>query len=67
MDETKEILTIAEIADTLRVSTRTVRNWIDSGKLKAFKFGLQYRVHIADFQNFIKESEVKNQENEKEN
>lgn len=58
----KEVLTIAEIAEQLRVSNRTVRNWIDSGKLKAFKFGLQYRVNKQDFEDFIKQSEVKNEE-----
>lgn len=58
----KEVLTIAEIAEQLRVSNRTVRNWIDSGKLKAFKFGLQYRVNKSDFEDFIKQSEVKNEE-----
>lgn len=59
-----EILTIAEIAETLRVSNRTVRNWIDSGKLKAFKFGLQYRINKEDFEEFIKNSEVKNESEE---
>lgn len=59
-----EILTIAEIAESLRVSNRTVRNWIDSGKLKAFKFGLQYRVNKKDFEEFIKNSEVKNESEE---
>ena len=59
-----EILTIAEIAESLRVSNRTVRNWIDSGKLKAFKFGLQYRVNKEDFEEFIKNSEVKNESEE---
>ena len=59
-----EVLTIAEIAEQLRVSNRTVRNWIDSGKLKAFKFGLQYRINKADFEEFIKNSEVKNESEE---
>lgn len=59
-----EVLTIAEIAESLRVSNRTVRNWIDSGKLKAFKFGLQYRVNKKDFEEFIKNSEVKNESEE---
>ena len=59
-----EVLTIAEIAESLRVSNRTVRNWIDSGKLKAFKFGLQYRVNKEDFEEFIKNSEVKNESEE---
>lgn len=59
-----EVLTIAEIAEQLRVSTRTVRNWVETGKLKAFKFGLQYRINKKDFEDFIKESAVKNESEE---
>ena len=54
-----EILTISEIAEQLKVSNRTVRNWIESGKLKGFRFGLQYRIKKEDFEEFIKQSEVK--------
>lgn len=64
-----EVLTISEVAESLRVSDRTVRNWIEDGKLKAFKFGLQYRIKKEDFERFISESEViiNHSQNEKEN
>lgn len=54
-----EKMTISEVADALRVSDRTVRNWIEDGQLKAYKFGLQYRINKSDFEKFISESEVK--------
>lgn len=57
-----DILTIREIAEDLKVSDRTVKNWIDGGKLKAFKFGAQYRIKKADFENFINQSEVKTED-----
>ena len=60
-----EVLTIKEVAEKLKVSDRTVRNWVESGKLKAFRFGLQYRIKAEDFETFIKNSEVKG-ENEDE-
>ena len=64
-----EVLTISEVAESLRVSDRTVRNWIEGGKLKAFKIGLQYRIKKEDFERFISESEViiNHSQNEKEN
>ena len=54
-----EILTISEVAEHLKVSDRTVRNWIDKGMIKAFRFGLVYRIKKEDFEEFIKNSEVK--------
>ena len=64
-----EVLTISEVAEHLRVSDRTVRNWIEGGKLTAFNFGLQYRIKKEDFERFISESEViiNHSQNEKEN
>ena len=54
-----DIMTIKEVAEKLKVSDRTVRNWIESGKLSAYRFGLQYRITKASFDEFIKKSEVK--------
>jgi excisionase family DNA binding protein len=34
-----EFLTIAEVAERLKVDERTVRRWIKSGQLKAHKIG----------------------------
>lgn len=57
-----EILTTQEISKQLRVSDRTVRNWIESGLLKAYKFGNQYRVMKEDFETFITNSQLKSEE-----
>ena len=50
-------LTVPVIAQQLRVSERTVHNWIDAGKLKADEeyHGQQRRryVHRADYQAFL--------------
>jgi excisionase family DNA binding protein len=36
---TDEYLTVAEIADLLKVNQQTVRNWIDDGALAAVRVG----------------------------
>ena len=39
-DETAgPLLTIAEVADRLRVNQKTIRRWIDAKELPAFKLG----------------------------
>jgi excisionase family DNA binding protein len=61
--------TLAEIAEYLMVSNRTVWNYIANGKLKAFKLGNSYRVtkeSLEEFQeklsaeNTIKKQKTKN-------
>lgn len=54
-----DILTIKQVAERLKVSERTIRNWIDKGDLKAYRFGLQYRIDETDLNEFIKKSKVK--------
>lgn len=54
-----EYLTIKEVAETLKVSQRTVRNWIKNGLIPAAQFGLQFRIEKTDFENFIKNSQTK--------
>lgn len=52
----EEVYTVREIAQNLKVSERTVRNWIDSGELPAFPIGKRrYRISKADLQAFIDE------------
>ena len=53
-----EFLTITEVANQLRVSDRTVRNWIEKGNLKAYRFGLSYRIPVETFNKFVQESQV---------
>jgi excisionase family DNA binding protein len=47
------------IADELGVDVQTVRRWIQSGKLKAFKPGKEYRVREADLEEFLAAREVR--------
>jgi putative molybdopterin biosynthesis protein len=51
--------TIEEIAKMLKVAYLTVYRWIQSGKLKAYKAGKQYRVKKEDLNSFITSYERK--------
>jgi excisionase family DNA binding protein len=49
----KKFHTIAQIADCLDVSTRTVRRWIHDGLLIAYRFNGVVRISEADFAAFL--------------
>lgn len=51
-----DMLTTAEVAERLNLSEKTIRNLIDSGELKAFKFGRVYRISEEQLNNFINQS-----------
>ncbi len=46
-------LTVEEIATDLRIKESTVREWIRQKKLKAAKFGRDYRIKRQDYEEFI--------------
>lgn len=46
-------LTVKEVADTLRISARTVTRMIDDQRLKACRIGNRVRVDPRDLQAFI--------------
>jgi excisionase family DNA binding protein len=48
-----KLYTIEEISEILKVTTRTVYNYIKSGSLKALKMGKYWRVTEADLIEFI--------------
>lgn len=52
------MLTVKEVATQLRVTETTVRNWIDEGKLKAYRVGTVYRIEKADFESFLNKSKI---------
>jgi excisionase family DNA binding protein len=57
----EEVYTVPEVAQNLKVSERTVRNWIESGELPAFPIGKHgYRISKADLQAFIDEHKKRN-------
>ncbi|MBI2123812.1 MAG: helix-turn-helix domain-containing protein [Candidatus Wildermuthbacteria bacterium] len=50
-----KLLTIEEAAEILRVSTRTVIRYIQSGKLKASKIGV-WRIKEMDLNEFLEKT-----------
>ena len=44
-----EFLTVADIAEILKLNPQTVRNWIDQGSLPALHVGRRVRVLRSDF------------------
>jgi|TARA_B100000902_G_C27320743_1_gene924286 excisionase family DNA binding protein len=53
----QQYMTIKEVAELLRVSDQTVRNYIKNKSLKSVKFGSSHRapvrIHIDDLNEFI--------------
>jgi excisionase family DNA binding protein len=45
--------TIANVAESLSVSTRTVRRWLDAGELIAHRFNGVLRISDADLHAFL--------------
>ncbi len=54
-EPTEKLLTIEEVAKILRVSTRSVNRYIESGKLKASKIGV-WRIKQSDLHNFLEQT-----------
>ena len=52
MQEIK-VYTLREVEDILKVTQRTVYNYINSGKLKAVKMGKYWRVRHEDLDAFL--------------
>jgi excisionase family DNA binding protein len=46
---------VEQIAQDLQVHPTTVREWIRGKKLKAAKFGRDYRIKREDYEQFIQE------------
>jgi excisionase family DNA binding protein len=48
-------LTVAEVADLLKLNQQTVRNWIDQGSLPAVRIGRRVRIRRSDFERVLAE------------
>jgi excisionase family DNA binding protein len=56
-DSRDEFLTVAEVAQLLRLDQQTVRNWIDQGSLRAIRVGARrVRIRRADLDAFLMEA-----------
>jgi excisionase family DNA binding protein len=54
--EPDEFLTVAEVAETLKLNQQTVRNWIDQGSLPALRVGRRVRIRRVDFDRLLADS-----------
>ena len=52
--ENIKLYTLQEVAGILRVSRQTIYNYVTAKRLKATKYGKEYRVTDEDLQEFIK-------------
>jgi excisionase family DNA binding protein len=48
-----EFLTVAEVAQTLRLSQATIRKWLDDGRLPHVRIGRRVRIVRADLDRFM--------------
>ena len=51
-------LALSEVAGLMGVSERTVRRWIKSGKLRAYKPGRDYRIPESAVRELVEDSEI---------
>jgi excisionase family DNA binding protein len=51
-----QLYTPQEVADILKLKATTIRAYIRDGKLKAAKFGREYRVSKEDLEKFVEQS-----------
>jgi excisionase family DNA binding protein len=54
-----EFLTVAEVAELLKLNQQTVRNWIDQGSLPALKVGRRVRIKRSDLEHMLEQGYVK--------
>lgn len=54
----REYLTTEEIAEILKVTTKTVRNWLQNGDLRGIRLKGSWRVPKSEFERFLKEKEA---------
>jgi excisionase family DNA binding protein len=59
LDADDLLLTVAEVADTMRVSNMTIYRLIKSGELPALRVGKNYRIRHSDVQRFLEDRSVR--------
>jgi excisionase family DNA binding protein len=57
LDDT--FLTVAEVAELLKLNQQTVRNWIDQGSLPALRVGRRVRIRRSDLERKLAEGATK--------
>lgn len=59
MKKEKEFYTAFNLADKLEVNVMTIYRYIKAGKLKAYKFGKEFRISKVEFNKFLNKAIVK--------
>lgn len=54
-DAEESYLTVAEVAELLKLNQQTVRNWIDQGSLPALRVGRRVRIKRSDLERVLEE------------
>jgi len=54
-DAEESFLTVAEVADMLKLNQQTVRNWIEQGSLPALRVGRRVRIKRSDLERVLEE------------
>ena len=51
-----QLLTVADVAGRIGAHEQTVRHWINTGELKAARFGTRigYRIRLGDYEEFLR-------------
>ncbi len=55
----ERFLTVEEVTGRLRVSDQTVRRWVKSGKLTAYKPGKEVRIRPGDLEEFLEARRIR--------
>jgi excisionase family DNA binding protein len=53
-----EFLTVAEVAELLKLNPQTVRNWIDQRTLPALHIGRRVRIRRSEFEQFLEQGRI---------
>ncbi len=61
MDDQKnqDFFRAEDLAEKLSVNIMTIYRYIKAGRLKAYKFGKEFRIEKKDFQEFLENAKVK--------
>src|SRR5437588_8799182 len=51
----ESFLTVAEVAEMLKLNQQTVRNWIDQGSLPALRVGRRVRIRRSDLERVLEQ------------
>ena len=62
-EQEKKYYTARELADMLSYNIMTIYRYIGKGKLKAIKFGKEFRVEKSDWDKFVKSLETNTKNN----